>query len=26
MLVTLNENLEPLKTSVRVGNAIDTVG
>ena len=26
MLITLNEKLEPLKTSVRVGNAIDTVG
>jgi 26S proteasome regulatory subunit N1 len=26
MLITLNENLEPIQTSVRVGNAVDTVG
>lgn len=26
MLVTLNEQLEPVKTSVRVGNAIDNIG
>lgn len=26
MLITLNEELEPIQTSVRVGNAVDTVG
>jgi 26S proteasome regulatory subunit N1 len=26
MLITVNENLEPIQTSVRVGNAVDTVG
>lgn len=26
MLITLNENLEPVQTSVRVGTAVDTVG
>lgn len=26
MLITLNEDLEPLKTSVRVGTAVDAVG
>jgi 26S proteasome regulatory subunit N1 len=26
MLITLNENLEPIQTSVRVGTAVDTVG
>jgi 26S proteasome regulatory subunit N1 len=26
MLITLNESLEPLKTQVRVGNRVDTVG
>ena len=26
MLITLNEKLEPLKTTVRVGQALDTVG
>lgn len=26
MLITLNEDLEPLQTQVRVGNAVDTVG
>jgi 26S proteasome regulatory subunit N1 len=26
MLITLNEKLEPLKTTVRVGQAIDIVG
>lgn len=26
MLITLNENLEPVQTQVRVGNAVDTVG
>ncbi len=26
MLITLNEELEPIKTQVRVGNAVDTIG
>ena len=26
MLITLNEQLEPVQTQVRVGNAVDTVG
>lgn len=26
MMITLNEDLEPIKTEVRVGNAVDTVG
>jgi len=26
MLITLNENLEPVQTQVRVGQAVDTVG
>lgn len=26
MVITLNEDMEPLKTSVRVGQAVDTVG
>lgn len=26
MLITLNENMEPVKTQVRVGQAVDTVG
>lgn len=26
MLIALDENLEPIKTQVRVGNAVDTVG
>ena len=26
MLITLNENLEPIQTQVRVGSAVDTVG
>ena len=26
MLITLNEELEPVQTQVRVGNAVDTVG
>ena len=26
MMITLNEELEPVQTQVRVGNAVDTVG
>jgi len=26
MLITLNEELEPVQAQVRVGNAVDTVG